>query len=106
MQPPPTPVISPLPAKVPLSPFLRLREREAGDAPCSTMSLQIGMIVLDQQDATAADAGDLSIACQGATLAVPPVAGAGGRRRALLYDVTSDRNDRPRSAGCNRRRRR
>jgi hypothetical protein len=48
------------------------------------------MILLDQQDARAADDGDLSIACDGATLSTPPVAGAGGSRRALLYDVTAD----------------
>ena len=47
------------------------------------------MITLDRSDATAADAGDLTLGCTGATLAVPPVAGAGGTRRALLYDVQS-----------------
>ena len=52
-------------------------------------NIGVVMIILDQQDATAADEGDLAIACEGATLAVPPVAGSGGRRRALLYDVTS-----------------
>ena len=47
------------------------------------------MILLDQLDPTAALAGDLGIACDGATLATPPVAGSGGTRRALLYDVTA-----------------
>ena len=52
-------------------------------------STRVAMILLDRQDATAADDGDLAIACDGATLAVPPVLGAGGNRMALLYDVTS-----------------
>jgi hypothetical protein len=52
-------------------------------------AIGVVMIVLDQQDATAADGGDLGIACDGATLAIPPIAGAGGRRRALLYEVAS-----------------
>ena len=52
-------------------------------------SIGVVMIILDQRDANAAGAGDLDIACQGATLTVPPVVGAGGRRRALLYDVAA-----------------
>ena len=50
-------------------------------------SVGVVMILLDQQDPTAVLAGDLGIACDGATLATPPVAGAGGAHRALLYDV-------------------
>ncbi len=53
------------------------------------VSTGVIMIILDQQDPTAADAGDLAIACEGATLGVPPVLGAGGNRRTLLYDVVS-----------------
>jgi hypothetical protein len=47
------------------------------------------MIILDRQDPSAAASGDLSIACDGATLATPPVLGASSDRNALLYDVTS-----------------
>lgn len=53
------------------------------------VAVSVVMILLDQMDATAADAGDLGIACDGATLATPPITGSGGRRRALLYDVTA-----------------
>jgi hypothetical protein len=52
-------------------------------------AIGVVMILLDQQDSTAADDGDFGIACDGATLATPPIAGTGGRRRALLYDVAS-----------------
>ncbi len=52
-------------------------------------SIGVVMIILDRQDPTAAEAGDLAIACKGATLALPPVVGAGGNRTALLYDVVS-----------------
>jgi hypothetical protein len=52
-------------------------------------NIGVVMIILDQQDATAAEEGDFALACEGATLATPPLIGAGGRRRALLYDVTS-----------------
>jgi hypothetical protein len=45
------------------------------------------MILLDRSDASAAEDGDIGIACDGATLATPPVVGSGGLRRALLYDV-------------------
>jgi hypothetical protein len=51
------------------------------------VAVSVVMILLDQADAAAADAGDLGIACDGATLATPPIVGTGGRRRALLYDV-------------------
>ena len=46
------------------------------------------MILLDQEDATAAAGGDLGIAADGATLATPPLRVEGGRRRALLYQVS------------------
>jgi hypothetical protein len=51
------------------------------------IAVSVVMILLDAQDLTAAESGDFGIACDGATLATPPVAGSGGRRRALLYDV-------------------
>jgi hypothetical protein len=51
------------------------------------VAVGVVMILLDRTDSTAAEAGDLGISCDGATLATPPVAGSGGRRRALLYDV-------------------
>jgi hypothetical protein len=50
-------------------------------------SVGVVMVLLDQQDPTAASDGDLSIAADGATLAVPPARVVGGRRKALLYDV-------------------
>jgi len=53
------------------------------------VAVSVVMILLDQMDPIAADAGDLGIACNGATLATPPISGTGGRRRALLYDVTT-----------------
>jgi hypothetical protein len=49
---------------------------------------RVVMILLDRRDATAAQAGDLTVACPDATLAVP-IIGAGGARTALLYDVVS-----------------
>ncbi len=52
-------------------------------------TISLVMILLDRQDPTAAAAGDLAIACDGVTLAVPPVLGGGGDRTALLYDVIS-----------------
>lgn len=51
-------------------------------------STQVVMILLDQQDSTAASAGDLALAVTNATLSSNPVRILGGRRRALLYDVT------------------
>jgi hypothetical protein len=60
---------------------------QAGAETWLPAAVSVVMILLDQADASAADAGDLGIACDGATLATPPVAGSGGRRRALLYDV-------------------
>jgi len=47
------------------------------------------MIMLDQQDPTAATEGDLAIAATGAKLAAVPVRVGGGRRLALLYDVAA-----------------
>jgi hypothetical protein len=63
--------------------------QQSGTETWLPLSTGVVMIILDQQDPTAASSGDLAIACQGATLALPPVLGAGGSRRALLYDVTS-----------------
>jgi len=51
------------------------------------VAIGVLMVLLDRQDATAAESGDFGIACDGATLATPPLVGAGGTRRALLYDV-------------------
>jgi hypothetical protein len=48
----------------------------------------IVMILLDRQDASAAAAGDLTIASPDATFAAP-ITGASGNRTALLYDVAS-----------------
>jgi large repetitive protein len=52
-------------------------------------SVSVIVVLLDQQDADAVREGDLAIAVNGATLAVPPLRVTGGQRRALLYDVAS-----------------
>jgi hypothetical protein len=49
--------------------------------------VDVVMILLDQQDPSAADNSDLSIAAQGLTLADTPLVVTGARRTALLYDV-------------------
>ncbi|MGA8043261.1 MAG: DUF6603 domain-containing protein [Terracidiphilus sp.] len=51
-------------------------------------SIRVVLVLLDLQDATAASNGDLALSAQGATLAATPVRILGGRRRALLYDVS------------------
>jgi hypothetical protein len=51
------------------------------------LSTSVVLIELDQQDPTAAAAGDLVVACAGATLQVPPLLVAGNRRTVLLYQV-------------------
>lgn len=56
-------------------------------------SISVVMILLDGQDPTAAANGDLALAVEGATLVTPPIPVGGGRRRALLYDVTPGRAD-------------
>ncbi len=52
------------------------------------ISIGVVTILLDQQDSAAAANGDLSLAVTGATLSASPIRVLGGRRRALLYDVT------------------
>jgi hypothetical protein len=47
------------------------------------------MILLDLQDSSASADGDLALSCQGATLSSTPIRILGGRRRALLYDVSN-----------------
>jgi hypothetical protein len=47
-------------------------------------------VLLDQVDPTAALNGDLGIAAEGATLSARPLRIGGGRRLALVYDVTAD----------------
>jgi hypothetical protein len=51
-------------------------------------STGVVMVILDEQDPTAASDGDLSIAVAGATVVTPPLRAGGGRRKALLYNVT------------------
>jgi large repetitive protein len=51
-------------------------------------STTVVMILLDGQDPTAAADGDLALAVEGARFVTPPIPVGGGRRRALLYDVT------------------
>jgi hypothetical protein len=50
-------------------------------------------VMLDRQDATAADEGDLALAIDGATLTTPPFALGTGSRRVLLYDVAERERD-------------
>jgi len=52
-------------------------------------SIGVVMILLDLQDASASANGDLALSCQGATLSATPIRILGGRRRALLYDVSN-----------------
>jgi hypothetical protein len=52
------------------------------------ISIGVVMILLDLQDATATADGDLALSAQGATLSTNPIRILGGRRRALLYDVS------------------
>jgi hypothetical protein len=52
-------------------------------------SAGVVMILLDLQDATAGANGDLALSAQGATLSTSPIRILGGRRRALLYDVSN-----------------
>lgn len=69
---------------------VRASEAVRGETALQTqlaIETEVVMILLDQQDATAAEAGDFGIAADGATLATPPVVIAGGTRRALLYQV-------------------
>jgi hypothetical protein len=51
-------------------------------------SIGVVMILLDLQDATATSDGDLALSAQGVTLSSTPIRILGGRRRALLYDVS------------------
>jgi hypothetical protein len=51
-------------------------------------SVGVVMILLDMQDASATTNGDLALSAEGATLAASPIRILGGRRRAVLYDVT------------------
>lgn len=56
-------------------------------------TIGVVMILLDQDDATAAGDGDLSLAVQGAALVSPPLRVLGGKRKALLYNVTGVKAD-------------
>ncbi len=53
------------------------------------LPVQIGtvMVMLDQQDPSAADDGDFALAVTGAKLAAIPMRVIGGRHKALIYDV-------------------
>ncbi len=50
-------------------------------------TISVVMVMLDQQNPTAANSSDLSIAAQGVTLSTSPLIVNGGSRTALLYDV-------------------
>jgi hypothetical protein len=56
-------------------------------------TIGVVMILLDREDATAAGDGDLSLAVQGAALVSPPLRVLGGKRKALLYNVTGVKPD-------------
>ncbi len=51
-------------------------------------SIGVVMVLLDLQDGTAGADGDLALSVHGATLSSTPIRILGGRRRALLYDVS------------------
>jgi hypothetical protein len=52
------------------------------------------LIQIDALDASAANDGDLAIACNGATLGATPNVVTAGTRRTLIYDVTPDEQGR------------
>lgn len=54
------------------------------------MDVSVVVIQLDALDASAANDGDLAIACNGATLSSKPVVVTAGTRRTLVYDATPD----------------
>jgi len=56
-------------------------------------AISVVAVILDRQDATAADRGDFAIAAEGAELITPPLAVGSGSRRILLYDIGSRDND-------------
>jgi hypothetical protein len=51
------------------------------------VSISVVGLILDIQDPSASQAGDLAIAVQGATLSTQPVRVVGGNRKMLFYDV-------------------
>ena len=55
--------------------------------------IEVVAVMLDQQDASAADDGDLAIAVTGAKLSSSPMRVVGGRHKALIYDVTERSRD-------------
>src|SRR5216684_5250223 len=55
--------------------------------------IEVVAVMLDQQDASAADDGDLAIAVTGAKLSSSPMRVVGGRHKALIYDVTERSSD-------------
>ncbi len=59
------------------------------------LSTGVVMLLLDEQDPTAADQGDLAISVDNGTLSGTPVRVGGGRRLALLYDVIARREGAP-----------
>lgn len=76
---------------------LVLAGQELGDVPLIETRLPVSAsvvaLLLDRQDPTAADEGDLTIAADGARLITPPVALGTGSRRMLLYDIDERRQD-------------
>lgn len=71
--------------------MVRVADAVAGQMGTETwlpVSIGVVMILLDLQDASASADGDLALSVDGATLSSTPVRVLGGRRRALLYDVS------------------
>lgn len=54
------------------------------------VDVSVVVIQLDALDVSAANDGDLAIACNGATLSAKPVVVTAGTRRTLIYDATPD----------------
>ena len=76
--------------------MLRISRATLGQTAVETRlpkAVSVVMILLDGQDPTSAANGDLAVAADGATLSTTPVPVGGGRRRAVLYDVSGQKDD-------------
>jgi hypothetical protein len=76
--------------------MLRISRATLGQTAVETRlpkAVSVVMILLDGQDPTSAANGDLAVAADGATLSTTPVPVGGGRRRAVLYDVSGQKDE-------------
>jgi hypothetical protein len=76
--------------------MLRISRATLGQTAVETRlpkAVSVVMILLDGQDPTSAVNGDLAVAAQGATLSNTPIPVGGGRRRAVLYDVSGQKDE-------------